>query len=143
MSRCFSVLSAKRKETKLITWPWSKIERIPQNGADRPVLGDVYFEAGEDGEGLLVAADGFILAAIPVEQESEDVTGHIPLEAIKRGRKHYKSSRLHLSAGQQIEFPYEDDGPRFMRYQGTFPDWHQIVPNYERDDCPRSQATNT
>lgn len=120
----------------MITWPWSKIEGVTaEDKKDRPVLADVYFEVGEDGEGLLIAADGFILAVVPVEHGPEDTTGHIPVSVIEVGRRLFKRERLHIVADYEI-VRLPPGAEKYARYRGSvsFPDWREVVPSYESAD---------
>lgn len=107
----------------MITLPYSKIENAITVDESRPVLSDVWFDAGK---GRLVAADGFILAVVPVETEDSDMGGHIPLEAVKEARRN--KGRAYLEAGEDyVTVPFNDDN-RWTRPPWPFPDYDQIVP---------------
>jgi len=115
----------------MITWPWSKIEKVVPPPDGRPAIEDVYFDKEE---GNLVATDGFVMAIVPVESEPQDTTGHIPLEAITAGRKQARKSRLYIEAhAERVKIVF-NDGLDFPRSPLPYPDYKQIVPAYDPED---------
>lgn len=122
----------------MITWPWSKIEKVVPTESRRPTIEDVWFDKEK---GQLAATDGFTLAIIPVESQDGDVTGHIPMAAIKKGRKESGRSRLHIDAyPAHVEVAFNGQ-ERFDRPDLPFPDYEQIVPLYDPDDEEIARVT--
>ena len=108
----------------MITLPYSKIEVVPPRDGGRLTLDDVWYDEADK---CLVAADGFILAVVPVEAEESDKGGHVPLEAVKSARKAAKG-RAYLEAGDGlVSCPFAGD-KRWERPSWPFPDYRQIVP---------------
>lgn len=113
----------------MITLPYSKIEVIPPQDGERLTLMDVWYD---EANRCLVAADGFMLAVVPVEADDCDVGGHVPLEAVKEARK--KKGRAYLLADEDfITLPFGDDGQRWTRPVWSFPDYRQIVPTPDEE----------
>jgi len=116
----------------MITLPHSKIENVVTVDESRPVLSDVWFDQANQ---CLVAADGFILAVVPVEAEESDAGGHVPLEAVKEARKATKG-RAYLEAKDGlVSLPFAE-GREWERPGWPFPDYRQIVPDVD-EDCVR------
>jgi hypothetical protein len=115
----------------VITFPWSKIETVVPASGDRPTLEDVWFDKGKS---QLVATDGFILAVIPVDSQEGDVEGHIPMDAIKEGRRKARDSRLYIGSKQATVWVEFNGEKEYERPDLPFPDYEQIVPSYNPDD---------
>ena len=74
----------------MIRLPYAKIENATD--PEHETLSSVYFDKQHS---RLVATDGIILVAIPVESEDEDVSGCISPQAITIARKIHGTLRLH------------------------------------------------
>lgn len=113
----------------MITLSYSKIEVVPPADGERLALDDVWYDEADK---CLVAADGFILAVVPVEAEDSDEGGHVPLEAIKAARKATKG-RAYLEAGDGLVSCPFSEGEEWERPGWPFPDYRQIVPTPDDD----------
>src|SRR3990172_967447 len=61
---------------------------------ERPALQMVQIEATGDGKGVAVAADGFIMAVVPVTLEPDDILGPVHYSAFKRAFRIKQSKRM-------------------------------------------------
>ena len=81
---------------------------------------------------LIVATDGHILAACPVELDDSDTSGHISNEAIKAALKSSpvksrSAKTANIKANGSLEL---DNGATYPRKDlGQFPDYKRIIPD--------------
>ena len=105
----------------MISIPQSKIEKAAGKGKDKPVLTGVYYDAKHK---RMVAADGHIMAIVPVEADDETQSCIIPASAVKDARKmgaiNYKETGLH--------YPSKHGAVTVQPIEGNFPDYTQIIP---------------
>lgn len=94
----------------------------------RPVLCHPYYDADN---GVVVAADGFILVSIPVEKEDGDESGHIHADALKEARKSSKLTvRVRFENGYTVAgvVGQQDIEVRGKTEVNTpFPDWKLVM----------------
>lgn len=100
----------------------------------RPVLQAVNFEAASDGGLTLAAVDGFRLSVArmrTVDPPSKDASANIPAPSLA------ELARLLPKDGEEVAVTLAENVARFevshytvtaMRIQGTFPNYHQIIP---------------
>ena len=105
-----------------------KIESIASKDSTRHVLMAPYLEV-KAGNGNLIATNGQGLVVIPVEVSESDVSGHIPLTALKESRKGKVTEPILECSEKAILL---QDGTSFQRADlGNFPNWRQIIPDQE------------
>jgi len=104
-----------------------QIEKTASKDPTRYVLNDPYLDTSEIDKPVLVATDGRMLAVVPVEVLPEDMSGHVPVDAIKELRKD-KSGKSEINLNGKVEVVNADKITRFTRPEGTFPNWKQVVP---------------
>lgn len=117
----------------MITVPQSKIEKAAAKDKSRPVLTGVYYHAETK---CLVAADGHIMAVVPVEADDETKSCIIPAGTIKDAREmgtvNYKETGIH--------YPSKHGAVTVQPIEGNFPDYTQIIP---LDQEPGTDGTFT
>lgn len=92
----------------------------------RPIFRCLNIERTEGNHGVAVAADGFVLAVVPVTLDDGDVPGLIRVESMQHAAK--LDGRV-LLGEDRLRFPKEDsDYPRGTSNYGQFPNWRQIAP---------------
>lgn len=115
-----------------------KIELAASTVATRRVITEPYLEIdkhdqGEVATGRLIATNGRILAAVPVEIDEHDVAGHVSGVALKAARKLAgKHSKAVISLKGKAELPNGVTMPRggaCEEHPGTYPNWKQCVPS--------------
>lgn len=121
----------------MITLPKVRMEKVcVPKGDSREILKEIYFTPNKvldsegnveeiEGEGMLIAADGFVLVVIPVNHGADDVEGNIPnvaianaLKASRRGPAFLESlpgGIVHVN-GARTEYPRMDEG-RYPNFQ--------------------------
>ena len=105
-----------------------KIEAIASKDSTRHVLMAPFLEVKE-GKGNLIATNGQGLVVIPVEISESDVSGHIPLTALKESRKGKVAEPILECSEKAILL---QDGASFPRVDlGNFPNWRQVIPDQE------------
>lgn len=110
-----------------------KIEKACAKEPGRYAWTDVLLRRNEDGSGTLAATDGRKLVTITVEGlEPDETDGLIPVEAIKRARKHPHGI---LTANGHVEC----DGVKWDRPTGEFPKYEAVMPAFK----PGSEGTVT
>lgn len=84
----------------------------------------------EGGGPALIATNGRMLVIVPVEAESADVDGLIPVEALKAARKiGPKSRNAVLSANGRVEYQTKDGGSTSVeRPEGKWPPYRSVIP---------------
>ena len=106
-----------------------KIESIASKDATRLVLTAPYLEV-KDGKGNIIATNGKGLVVIPVEVSESDVSGHIPLTALKESRKGKVTEPILECSEKAVLL---QDGTSFQRdYIGNFPIWRDVMPDPDR-----------
>lgn len=101
----------------------AQIERVAAKDELRPVLMQPWLDADE---GMLVAANGFALAAVPVECDGNDVTGPMPIDALKYARKKtIKSETPEITAGR-AELAFADMKME-RQHMGDFPNYRELL----------------
>lgn len=81
----------------------------------------------------LIATDGYMLVAVPIELESGDVDGYVPVKILKASRagkkKELASIILTDKKSAESEGVIEPRNPS----DSIFPNWQQVVPKANRD----------
>lgn len=107
----------------------------------RPTIRVAYVDKYEN-DYVLVATDGYKLAAVKMDEDVEPLVGKmIRREAIE---KWYKlatgKSRL---TGEELVAVSSDDYAQNNSYQeGTYPDWKKLIPSYEPEEGQTMMAFN-
>jgi hypothetical protein len=105
--------------------PAFKIEKACSSDQSRPVLSCAYLDAGE---GKLVATDSYALAVVPVELEEGDTSGLVPAAAFQAWRKaSTRTVPAGFSANGAVEVSGPDGSSSFVRPEGQFPRWAELV----------------
>lgn len=99
------------------------------SGSTRPAVECWRAAAAATPPGYLVATDGGMLAAVPVELDDHDAPGYVTIEAIKAARKAMPRGHARVMANGAQVIP---GGPTYGRPSiedvGRFPDWRRVVP---------------
>lgn len=105
-----------------------KIESAASKDAARHVIGETYLDI-TDGKGQLVATDGRILAAVPVEIEPGDVAGYVSAACLKAARKlSGRSDTARVGLNGVASFADGSTMPRTVdNANSQFPNWRQVV----------------
>lgn len=116
--------------------PETKIWQAASKDADRAILTAVHYDAKRK---RLVAADGFMLAAVPVcAHEDENMSANIPAEVIKQAAKLAKrrADEPALAIGDGTATPFVANTDRWGEpvplVDGQYPDYNQVIPRAER-----------
>ena len=100
-----------------------KIEKAVSTDGTRYVLNHVYLDVEKK---RAVATTGRILAVVPCDIADDDVTGMIPVDAIKAARK-VKGLNIVVGANGNCETL---NGQTFKRPDGTFPKYEGVIPKH-------------
>lgn len=103
-----------------------KLEAAVAKKDVRYYLNDAHYSAEHR---QLVATDGNILAVIPIEDASgKDVTGSVPVQAIKDARKLASDGKsvLHLESDKTATLSNAAEYPRDC--DSKFPDYRRVIP---------------
>lgn len=111
----------------------AKIEKVVSREKTRPVLARLHLRIVEritgrgrskrvHRDGYLEATDSYKLVSIPVELDSDDVEGFIPIEAITRARKE-KLEQIAAGTGVRVGDVVFD-----RPIEGTYPDVPRLLP---------------
>lgn len=109
----------------------AKIEQCVSNDKTRYTLTQPYLDIRE-GEAHVIATDGRCMAVVPVNVDSTDVSGHVPVESLKTARKVWGKLTLNtltVSAESVSVGDHQWKRPDL----GAFPNWMQVVPNPEKN----------
>lgn len=110
----------------------AKIEQCVSNDKTRYTLTQPYLDIRK-GEAHVIATDGRCMAVVPVDVDSSDVSGHVPVESLKTARKKVwgKLTMGSLAVGESTisAGDYTWKRPDL----GKFPDWRDVIPNPEKD----------
>jgi hypothetical protein len=106
---------------------------------DRPSIAHPYLEI-EDGKGTLIAVNGRVLVALPVEVGEGDTTGYVSADALAKARRLAKRNPEIDLACEKKAHPFPDGWiiprpvPTLTPDQTplTFPKWRQVVPSKDR-----------
>lgn len=81
---------------------------------------------------VVVASNGHMLVAVPVETGEGDTTGVMPSEALKAGRKAAKGlAEVEIAANGAAT---TTSGASFVRKDMNFVPWQAVVPSYRKGD---------
>jgi hypothetical protein len=105
-----------------------KIESAASKDAARKVITETYLDI-TDGKGQLVATDGRILAAVPVEIEPGDVAGYVSAACLKAARKlSGRSDTASVGLNGAASFADGSTMPRTVDNPNSqYPNWRQVV----------------
>jgi polyhydroxyalkanoate synthesis regulator protein/polyhydroxyalkanoate synthesis regulator phasin len=123
---------AERSSTVKIDRKYKIWEATCRDDPSRPVLQHVLIERVDETHGLAIAADGFIMAVVPVELYPDDVVGLVPGHVLKDA-----STKAVRTLGMQVimrehEFEYvtRDGNIKVPRQDvGEFPNYKMIIPD--------------
>lgn len=104
-----------------------KIEKATDKDERRPVLQQTWLDVDR---GMLVATDGYMVAAVPVELAIDDASGAVPVEAIQIARNDQgKRPSAEISANGTVSVAAHGNRVEFERFspEKGFPDWQKIV----------------
>lgn len=101
--------------------PNTKFEKCADPKGGRPNLREPWLDVDKE---RLVATNGHVMVVIPVEVDENDVTGHVPMDAVKAARKVTKHDpELYMEAKHANAY-----GGRYPRGDlGKYPDVDQII----------------
>ena len=105
-----------------------QVEQAASKSGTRPLLEHCYLDTTGTVP-MLVATDGHILAAIPVEATSEE-QGYVPVKALKTARKKVpkKAKEVEINLNGTVSLPTGESWPR-PTHSGTFPQWRAVLPD--------------
>ena len=115
--------------------PNRNLSKVTSKPADyRDYLSEPYLDADAATfpHGVVVATNGSILAACPVELDDGDTSGHVSNEAIKAAIKASPARKktdktANIRANGSLEL---DSGATYPRENiGTFPDYKRVIPD--------------
>ena len=78
---------------------------------------------------LLISTNGRILSKLVIETETGDVSGRVPVAALKeaiKAAKKWPDARIDCSNPKAVKIM---DGRTWPRPDGQFPNWEQVLPN--------------
>ena len=101
--------------------PNTKFDKCADPKGGRPNLREPWLDAAK---ARLVATNGHVMAVIPVEVDENDVTGHVPMDAVKAARKVTKRDPYLLLEATDANV-YGDRYPRGDL--GKYPNVDQII----------------
>ena len=101
--------------------PNTKFDKCADPKGSRPYLREPWLDVDKE---RLVATNGHVMVVIPVEVDSDDTTGHVPMDAVKAARKVTKDDP-HLLMETEHANAY---GGRYPRGDlGKYPNVDQII----------------
>ena len=113
----------------MINFPNTKIEKAAAVKGARYYLYDPYYDAETK---QVIATDGYILAILPATNTDSQLSGPIPITAIKQARKLDKTAlQIDLSSTEHAETM---DSMKAPRPDVQFPDFKRIIKEPQEDD---------
>lgn len=108
-------------------------EKTASKDTTRPHFCQAFLDAEDPKVPVMVTTDGHALSIVPVELEDGDVTGPVPLAALKAARENEKlrtkanpdKGKLCMTANGVVAI---GDGREYPRGDDRFPPWRQVVP---------------
>lgn len=97
----------------------SKIEQAVAKESSRYAFNAPYYDHEAH---AMIATDGRILAVVPVLDDDDDVTGLIPVDAIKVARKGRLTNPIRANGTIDLL------GVSYTRPEGRFPAWRDVIP---------------
>lgn len=105
-----------------------KVELAASRDDTRRCITEPYLDMTVEGEPVVVAVDGRMLAVVPVAVGPNDKTGYLSADALKTMRK-AKVSEIECNGELKVV-----GGPIFPQPDlGTFPNWRMVVPAKDRE----------
>lgn len=122
----------------VLVLPAARVELCAAKGDLRYYLNWPYLDLRDKKRPMLVATNGHILAAAPVEIEGDVKEGPIPAKAIQAARA-VKTKQP--QAGHRLIFDGDMCGTGEVMYRRPssyfkFPDWREVVPKLPKDTAP-------
>lgn len=110
---------------------YKSIVKVPAGADTGRIIHDAMLvERLDNNNGVLVASDGFMLAAVPCKLDEDDIAGLVSAEALIRAFK--ATPRTMSFACLQLEAAAVvvplDGRSTWPRSEGAYPDYHKIVP---------------
>jgi hypothetical protein len=103
------------------------IEQCVARESTRWATNHVYLDVTDDPRvGHLVATEGRILCAIPVELDDADTPGLVSRQAIRLAREQSRGGKVRIMCGKRLEL---DDRTTLVRPEGKFPPWRDVIPD--------------
>lgn len=109
-----------------------KIEGVCSTDKLRCALAEPYLEI-DNGAAHLIATNGRMLVALPVETGTNDASGYVSRDVLKAARKAgNKRDKAEISLNGVAEIAGGITMPREgVAKECKFPNWRQVVPNFE------------
>ena len=114
-------------------YPDTKIEAVCGTDARRGAIQQPWLDVDNK---RMIATNGHVLAVLPVLPCVDDVTGTVPVDAIKAARAKGAecggdSGECYLSANSDVSTA---NGARFQRPDETFVDYEKVIPKKPQND---------
>lgn len=100
--------------------------KIMYKSSDRPVIASGYVDAYKE-HTVLVATDGYTLAAVHMDGAEELIGKMIRREAIEKWYK-LATSKSRLTGEELVEVSNDDYASHGSYQEGTYPEWQGLIP---------------
>lgn len=110
---------------------FESVYRIEDVASDDPIRQHVFHPYLDVEQKLLIATNGYSLAAVPVGVDEGDRSGPIPKAAIKSARTRKITSARIRAKKTLVDV---NGGPMYRRGSATFPPWQQVMPSWKEGD---------